>query len=209
MLGGKFRDKVRVYGDTDVYGKHTGTDMGKAIQSRIDMGFTIVKMDLGIELLYDEPGCLNAPLGMLENMQKYSAKAIAHQGGSIDKELMRGKNHEIFTVPHYATGIHITEKGMDYLEDYVKQVRDVVGYGVPLATGEDIYLAENFEPLLKNHGISIAHPDLLSIGGALETKKLGDMCENTVWVWQFIWQKVQLRVWRRYILRITSECSCS
>ena len=70
MLGGKFRDKVRVYGDTDVDGKHTGTDMGKAIQKRIDMGFSIVKMDLGIELLYDEPGCLNAPLGMIENMQK-------------------------------------------------------------------------------------------------------------------------------------------
>ncbi len=68
MLGGKFRDKARVYGDTDVDGKHTGTDMGKAIKKRIDMGFTIVKMDLGIELLYDEPGCLNAPLGMLENM---------------------------------------------------------------------------------------------------------------------------------------------
>ena len=81
MLGGKFRDKVRVYGDTDVDGKHTGTDMGKAIQKRIDMGFSIVKMDLGIELLYDEPGCLNAPLGMIENMQKYSAKAIQHQSG--------------------------------------------------------------------------------------------------------------------------------
>ena len=33
MLGGKFRDKVRVYGDTDVDGKHTGTDMGRAIQT--------------------------------------------------------------------------------------------------------------------------------------------------------------------------------
>ena len=29
---------------------------------------------------------------LYQNMQKYSAKAIAHQGGSIDKELMRGKN---------------------------------------------------------------------------------------------------------------------
>ena len=36
MLGGKFRDRVRVYGDTDVDGKHTGTDMGHAIQKRIE-----------------------------------------------------------------------------------------------------------------------------------------------------------------------------
>ncbi len=102
MLGGKFRDKVRVYGDTDVDGKHTGTDMGHAIKKRIDMGFSIVKMDLGIELLYGEKGCLCAPLGMLEDMEKYSAKAIRHQSGSIDKSLMRGKNYEIFTIPHYA-----------------------------------------------------------------------------------------------------------
>ena len=113
MLGVKFRDKVRVYGDTDVDGKHTGADMGRAIKKRMDMGFTIVKMDLGIELLYDEPGCINAPLGMIEDFQKYSAKAIQHQSGSIDRELMLGKNYEIFTIPHYATGIHITEKGMD------------------------------------------------------------------------------------------------
>lgn len=229
MLGGKFRDKVRVYGDTDVDGKHTGADMGRAIRKRIDMGFTIVKMDLGIELLYDEPGCINAPLGMIDDFKKYSAKAIAHQSSSIDRELMMGKNYEVFTIPHYATGLRITEKGMDYLEDYVKQVREVAGYevplaidhfghvaiedcikfakrlekyniawlediqpwhltghykriaqscSVPLATGEDIYLAKNFKPLMECGGISIAHPDLLSIGGALETKKLGDMCEE-------------------------------
>lgn len=229
LLGGKFRDRVRMYGDTDVDGKHTGADMGRAIKKRIDMGFTIVKMDLGIELLYDEPGCINAPLGMIENFKKYSAKAIAHQSSSIDRELMRGKNYEVFTIPHYATGIHITEKGLDYLENYVKEVREIAGYevplaidhvghialedciklakrlekyniawledlqpwhltdhyvrianscNVPLATGEDIYLAENFKPLFEKHAISIAHPDLLSIGGALETKKLGDMCEK-------------------------------
>jgi len=229
MLGGKFRDKVRVYGDTDVDGKHTGADMGRAIKKRMDMGFTIVKMDLGIELLYDEPGCINAPLGMIDDFKKYSAKAIAHQSSSIDRELMMGKNYEVFTIPHYATGLRITEKGMDYLEDYVKQVREVAGYevplaidhfghvaiedcikfakrlekyniawlediqpwhltghykriaqscSVPLATGEDIYLAKNFKPLMECGGISIAHPDLLSIGGALETKKLGDMCEE-------------------------------
>ena len=31
MLGGKYRDKIRIYCDTDVAGKHTGTDMGKAL----------------------------------------------------------------------------------------------------------------------------------------------------------------------------------
>lgn len=229
MLGGKFRDKVRMYGDTDVDGKHTGEDMGKAILKRTNMGFTMVKMDLGIELLLDEPGCLNAPLGFLEDIKKYSMKAIQHQSGSVDMDMMLGKNYEVFTIPHYATGIHVTPKGLDYLEDYVKQVRGVIGYEIPLAidhfghvcledcimfakrlekyniawlediapwhltkhyekiahscnvpicTGEDIYLAENFEPLMACGGVSMVQPDMLTIGGALEMKKLGNMCEK-------------------------------
>ena len=49
---------------------------------------------------------------------------------------------------------------------------------VPICTGEDIYLAENFEPLMKNGGVSVVHPDLLTVGGALEMKKLGNMCDK-------------------------------
>ncbi|MGN1047798.1 MAG: mandelate racemase/muconate lactonizing enzyme family protein [Eubacteriales bacterium] len=229
LLGGKFRDKVRVYCDTDVDGKHTGHDMGLALKKRMEAGFTFLKMDLGIELMLDEPGCLNAPLGFLDDIKKYSMKAIQHQHGSVDMDMMLGKNYETFTIPHHATGIHITEKGLDYLENYVKEVRDVIGYEVPLAidhmghihindciafarrlekyniawiediapwqytdhfvkianattvpvcTGEDIYLHENFEPLMSKGGVSVIHPDILTVGGALEMKKLGDMCEK-------------------------------
>ena len=229
LLGGKYRDRVRVYCDTDVDGKHTGHDMGLALKKRMEMGFTFLKMDLGIELMFDEEGCLNAPAGMLEDYKKYSMKAISHQSGSIDRSLMIGKNYEIFTIPHYATGIHITEKGMDYLENYVREVREVIGYEIPLAvdhlghvapedvirtarrlepynlawmedvapwqytehfariahsttvpicTGEDIYLAENFEPLMAAGGVSVVHPDVLTIGGAFQMKKLGDLCDR-------------------------------
>jgi L-alanine-DL-glutamate epimerase-like enolase superfamily enzyme len=140
-----------------------------------------------------------------------------------------GKNYETFTIPHHATGIHITEKGLDYLENYIREVRDIIGYEVPLAidhfghvciedcirfarriekyniswmedvapwhytdhyvkianattvpicTGEDIFLHENFEPLMKAGGVSVIHPDTLTVGGIGEMKKLGDMCDK-------------------------------
>ena len=229
LLGGKYRDKVRMYCDTDVDGKHTGTDMGNALKKRMEMGYTFLKMDLGIELMLDEPGCLNAPSGFLEDIKKYSMKAINHQKGSIDRDMMLGKNYEVFTIPHYTTGIHITEKGLDYLENYVKEVRDVIGYEVPLAidhfghvcvedcirfakrlekyniawmedispwqytnhfkklaehttvpvcTGEDIYLAENFEPLMASGAVQVIHPDMLTIGGFGEMKKVANLCDK-------------------------------
>ena len=45
----------------------------------------------------------------------------------------------------------------------------------PIATGEDMYLAESFEPLLQAGALDVVHPDLLTSGGILETKKLGDL----------------------------------
>ena len=61
MLGGKFRDKVRVYCDTDLHGRNTGTAMGEALKERMALGFTFLKMDVGIGLLRDVPGALSGP----------------------------------------------------------------------------------------------------------------------------------------------------
>ena len=49
LLGGKFRDEIRVYCDTDVEGRHAGHDMGLALKKRLDMGFTFLKMNLGVD----------------------------------------------------------------------------------------------------------------------------------------------------------------
>jgi len=230
LLGGKFRDEVRVYCDTDVDGKHTGHDMGLALKKRMDMGFTFLKMDLGIGLLLDEPGTLNAPLGFIEDMKKYASHILNVQGGSVTSDMVRHqKSYSIVTTAHPHTGIHLTEKGLDYLENYVKEVRDVIGYDVPLAidhfghicveagirfarrmepynlawiedmvpwiytdqyvrlknattvpvcTGEDIYLKEGFETLIKAGGVSVIHPDILTCGGALEMKKIADIADE-------------------------------
>ena len=226
LLGGKFRDKIRVYCDTDVEGRHTGHDMGLALKARMEAGFTFLKMDLGIGLLIDEPGTLTAPLGFLEELKTYGKHSVNAPHGSMDYSQMTKKSYEVNTVAHPFTGIHLTEKGLDMLENYVREVRDVIGYDVPLAvdhfghicvedcirflrrvekynlawvedlapwhftdhyvrlrnsttvpiaTGEDIYLKENFEPLMKAGGVSLIHPDVLTTGGMLETKKIGDM----------------------------------
>ncbi|HEY4335691.1 MAG TPA: mandelate racemase/muconate lactonizing enzyme family protein, partial [Puia sp.] len=48
----------------------------------------------------------------------------------------------------------------------------------PTLTGEDIYLLKNFKPLIDNHAVDIIHPDLVSSGGLLETKRIGDYAEE-------------------------------
>jgi L-alanine-DL-glutamate epimerase-like enolase superfamily enzyme len=201
MLGGKFRDSIRCYADTTE--SHDPKIYGQRLKARKDQGFTWLKMDLGIDLMEKIPGCITAPAG-----------AQIAQGGRVQ---------------HMFTGIEITEKGAQTMGDYVAQVREQVGWDVPLSadhfghigvnsciklgkalekynmawledmipwqytdllkkindaidipllTGEDIYLKENFAELCRNHAVDIIHPDLATSGGILETKKIGDMAQE-------------------------------
>ncbi|KRW91379.1 mandelate racemase [Alicyclobacillus tengchongensis] len=228
MLGGKFRDSIRMYCDTDVHGKHDGTAMGNALLKRMEKGFTFLKMDLGIGLLLDEPGTLSAPLGFLDEMKRLTRPTHAPVD-DWERRQRRNRAYDLMNIAHPFTHIHVTEKGLDLLERYVADVRAVIGYEVPLAidhfghigvddciklarrlekynlawledmvpwqltdqyvklsrastipicTGEDIYLKENFRPLLESGGVSVIHPDVLTSGGILENKKIGDMAEE-------------------------------
>jgi L-alanine-DL-glutamate epimerase-like enolase superfamily enzyme len=197
MLGGKFRDKVRLYADT--VEAANATEQGKKLKERMDVGFTFLKQDFGINLLRDIPGTLTKPVGMP----------------------YRGSD----TVMHPFTGIEITDKGIAWLSDYIAAIREVIGpevplssdhYGhigvnscirlaramekhhlawmedmvpwqfgelmkqirdavdIPILTGEDIYLKEDFNKLVAMGAVDMIHPDLASSGGLLETKKIGD-----------------------------------
>ena len=41
-----------------------------------------------------------------------------------------------------------------------------------------MYLKESFLPLLKSGALAVVHPDLLTAGGILETRKIGDLAEE-------------------------------
>jgi L-alanine-DL-glutamate epimerase-like enolase superfamily enzyme len=199
LLGGKFRDRIRCYADTpSLPDPHA---MGARLLERGNRGFTMLKMDVGVDLLWDVPGALIAPPGAREDL----------------------------ATMHPFTGIQVTAKGIDHLASYVDTVRSVVGYDVALAadhfghialdscirigralepftlawiedlipwqftdqwrqlteavavptcTGEDIYLTEGFKPLLDAGAIRVVHPDPATSGGIAETKRLGDYAQE-------------------------------
>ena len=243
MLGGKFRDTVRIYCDTDLPGKPNGTVMGKALKERIETkGYNIVKMDLSAnELCFDVPGAATFPADYM-NQYRQDALQRAVQFRAVelnDPKLtltekhnrIKARNDVVFReyIPGNQRGVHLTEYGLDIMEDYVKQVREVIGIQVPLATdhfgplstgscielakrlekynlawledmvpwmlsnemaeiqqntstplctGEDIYLKENFTDLFEKRAVKYVHPDVFSVGGIYECKKVGDMAEG-------------------------------
>jgi L-alanine-DL-glutamate epimerase-like enolase superfamily enzyme len=114
MLGGQFRDRIRVYADTP--GSPDPLEMGKRLKARMEQGFTFLKMDVSVNQLKSVPGALTYPKGQgVDPFDQYSRSEFAQK-------------------PHPFTGIRITDKGLKVLKEYVAAVREIVGWEVPIAT---------------------------------------------------------------------------
>ncbi|MFL6463711.1 MAG: mandelate racemase/muconate lactonizing enzyme family protein [Bryobacteraceae bacterium] len=202
MLGGKYRDKVRAYCDT------TESDdpkvYGQRLKKRMDQGFTWLKMDLGIDLIQNVPGAVSHPLGMDPTKDThliahpFTGVEITQKGCDLMAEYVSVVRQQVgMEVPlaadHFGhigvnscirLGKRLTEFNLAWLEDMVpwtypellKQISSEVD--IPLATGEDIYLPENFRKLCETHAVDIVHPDPGSAGGILGTKQVGDLAEE-------------------------------
>ena len=160
LAGGKFRDKVRMYCDTP--NEPTGEAMGHKLLGRLAKGFTMLKMDVGIEMLRDEPGTLTWPAGMLGETPMNSSE--------FDKIVDRSQ------IMHPFTHIHITPKGLKMLADYVADVRAVIGYDVPLAV---------------DHFGHIGVDDCLKLGEALEPFNLAWLEDMVPWQHTTDWVRLE------------------
>jgi len=112
LLGGKYRDRVRIYVDTPTI-RHP-SDFAEKMRGRLEMGFTIMKMDIGIGLIRDIPGTLT-------NMEYW--------------EDMRGWDQNRGTygsTMHPFTRVQITDKGIDEMVKYVAAMREAIGWEIPV-----------------------------------------------------------------------------
>src|SRR5690554_1713156 len=96
MLGGKFRDKVRLYCDTDAE-RPSGTETGRRLKARMDLGFTFLKMDLGLMQIADIPGAVVAPAGSLE---AYRIAPGHGRSRTAEERIARNAVYDIHNVRH-------------------------------------------------------------------------------------------------------------
>ena len=120
MLGGKFRDRVRMYCDTDA-SVPSGTETGKRLKERMALGYTFLKMDLGLAQIMHVPGAVGSPTGVLERIpDPRRAHGLVK---TLDDRRRRNATYDVHNVRHPFTGLHFTEKGLDLLEQYIAEVR--------------------------------------------------------------------------------------
>ena len=121
LLGGRYRDKIRLYADTPEAG--SPEEQKKLMNYRInDQGYTWLKMDLGIGELKGIPGAL------VNDKFWQNAQGDLAQWGDQSNYMSYGNTLHPFTQ------IQITDKGLDELAKLVDTVRGMLGYDIPLAT---------------------------------------------------------------------------
>jgi len=116
LLGGRYRDKVRLYADTPE--APTLDEFKLKIKHRLEVqGMTWLKMDISIGEVKDIPGALN-------NSKFWGQNLAQWQGGYMDYA----------NTEHPFTAIQINDKGLDAMANIINEVRSVVGYEIPLSS---------------------------------------------------------------------------
>lgn len=116
LLGGRYRDKIRIYADTPE--SEDFTDFKAKIKHRLeDQGMTWLKMDISIGELKKIPGALVNSEFWGEGLAQWNGDYMSYA-----------------YTKHPFTGIQITDKGLDELARIVSEVRSVIGYQIPLSS---------------------------------------------------------------------------
>lgn len=183
LLGGKFRDKVRVYMDTALYQARLPQpeDFAKSAREAVDMGFTAVKFDLdqgNDPNKYDHYNWTASP-AELQRMYDQMAAARKEVGPNIDICAdMHGRYDAV-------TGIKVAKMleplGLMWLEepipaeniDAYKQITEATT--TPICVGENQYLAYGFREVLEKGAANIIMPDLQKVGGLGEGQRIANL----------------------------------
>jgi L-alanine-DL-glutamate epimerase-like enolase superfamily enzyme len=207
MLGGKIRDRVRIYngGVRFPMTGHMPQDYAETMAKMKEAkeGFTLIKQAVGFhdpamlpavpDAWYDEKrtGASHPDRGMMteRGMEHVIACVVAMKkvlGDEVGLALDCGPGWTVKDAITFARAmepLHIT-----WLEDLITGdytpypnadlFREVtVSTTVPIHTGEEIYLRENFKDLIEKQAVNIVGPDPEDVGGIAEMKWIAEYAD--------------------------------
>lgn len=176
LLGGRYRDKIRVYANGWSYGMKEPDDYARAAEKVVKQGFTAMKFDP-----------LPAPWRTYipkehERRAVRVVKAIRDAVGP-DIDLLIEQHRRLAPMHAIRLDKQLAEFDLYWMEescqaefpDELAQIRREIG--VPMVIGEATYTKTGFRPLLEKRSADILNPDVACVGGILELKEIAAMAE--------------------------------
>jgi galactonate dehydratase len=183
LLGGKFRDKIRVYCDTALYQSNLPTpkDFAENALRAKSMGFTAIKFDLdqfNDPNKYDRYNWTASP-AELQRMVDQIAAAREAVGPSID--ICADMHGRYDAVTGQQAAKRLEPYNLMWLEEPIP-AENAEAYKIiadststPICAGENLYLAHGFRRLLEIGAVDIIMPDLQKAGGLGEGQRIANL----------------------------------
>lgn len=190
LLGGKYRDKIRsytyIYTEPDMPTWEGWLDPDAASEGAkriVDQGYTAVKLDPIPQV--NRIGCPAGPWDMsLSNFhraEKIIKKVRLAVGDDVD--ILIGTHGQLTTAWAVRLGRMLEQFDCGWYEEPVgpenaKECAIVArSVNIPVATGERLAFSYEFQRLFEEKACAIAQPDLGTVGGFTEVKKIAGMAE--------------------------------
>jgi galactonate dehydratase len=172
LLGGKVRDKIRVY--SWIGGDRPGETAAQA-KERAARGFTAIKMNASEELQYVDS--FEKVDRVLANVAAIREAVGPHFGIGVD---FHGRVHKpmakvLFKELEPYRLMFIEEPVLSEHADSLKEFAGLAN--IPIALGERLYSRWDFKRILQEGYVDILQPDPSHAGGITETRKIANMAE--------------------------------
>ena len=183
LLGGKFRDKVRIYCDSDMEDP-TGPESDRKLPWIKDQGFTAMKIDLDDAT---DPNRFDRVNWTANNAEvDRMVRWVKHVRESIPKEMelacdMHGR-YDLGTAKRVAKELEpfrllwleepVPPENIDAMTD----VRHSTS--TPIACGENLYMRWGYRELLSKNAVDIIQPDFQKTGGLSEGRKIANLAQT-------------------------------
>jgi len=208
LLGGKYRDKIRIYADTPAPTDISPRGYAERVLGRKQQGLTFIKFDIGLHCL---EGLENTTIGtptQFEYPRGWEKRAPGSGSVLHVTDVGIARLVEIVATVRAAVGWE-TALCIDHFGHGALTIKEVIRLGkalepfglswmedpapwwdidahkrvtdaveVPTAAGEELYLWEGFREMIEKRAVDILHPDLLTAGGMAETKRIADYADR-------------------------------
>ena len=182
LLGGKFRDKIRVYADCEVNPGMDFDQIKQVVDGVLERGFTAFKIDVDGGDAKNKDS-FNKTASEWEHDRMVRLVEMAHRAAG-DEIAVGVDVHTNLDVPSaIRLARDLEEFHVMWLEEPVPPenydaMREVKrASSTPICSGENLYLRHGFRDLIEKQAVDMIMPDIPKCGGLSECRKIANLAE--------------------------------